>query len=201
MVVSMLAAPRIPSLENSKSLVHSSSVSLYAPVALNESESRRAMRANEFAGQERHLHCQRLIAMLLGVFILIGLHACSTERATNQVLPCGKSDASVKQTRSDSSSVSWPLCGVLTQKGYGESGSLSFVVPHDLRRQELTRYEVRDSTSDPAPLSVYAGWWLCVLRGAILSAPGSDSGRTGTYGAIEVFEYEIDQTNAERGQN
>ena len=57
--------------------------------------------------------------------------------------------------------------------------------------------DVVNKTRHPAPLVVYAGWWMCVTAGKIVAAPGDDYGQ---YGTIEIADFTIDQYSPERGQ-
>jgi len=92
------------------------------------------------------------------------------------------------------------MCGVLTTQGYGPEGSLTFLVPSDSSGPEVARYEAIDATGQPAPLSVYAGWWVCVLRGRVLARPAPEETVGSPYGKLEVQEITVDQSTGERGQ-
>jgi hypothetical protein len=61
----------------------------------------------------------------------------------------------------------------------------------------VRRYDVVNRTQHPAPLVVYAGWWLCVTAGGVTAEPGAAYDEHGT---IEIADFTIDQSSAERGQ-
>ncbi len=93
----------------------------------------------------------------------------------------------------------WPMCGVLTEEGYGHEGELTFVVPGDLRQPRVRRYNIEDATEHVAPLSAYAGWWFCITRGTV-KKPETETELGTEYGLIAVEEFTIDQSTGERGQ-
>ena len=91
-----------------------------------------------------------------------------------------------------------PLCGVLIDRASTDDPDHTvFLVPVAPDGPAVRRYDVVNRTDHPAPLVVYAGWWLCVTEGHITAEPGADYEQLG---AIEIAAFTIDQYNAERGQ-
>ena len=75
-----------------------------------------------------------------------------------------------------------------------EREQLAFLVPGARDGAHVLRFVVYDETEHAAPLSVYAGWWFCATEGRVVSLPSEDQ-----YGVIQARDFEIDQTNGERG--
>lgn len=75
-------------------------------------------------------------------------------------------------------------------------GSLNLIVPESSGAPWVRRYAIEDARRTPAPLEVYAGWWVCVERGEVLARPIDPS----EYGRLRIESIVIDQSTGERGQ-
>lgn len=91
-----------------------------------------------------------------------------------------------------------PLCGVLIDRSAPDDPDhTGLLVPEAPDGPRVRRYDVVNRTQHPAPLVVYAGWWLCVTAGRVVAEPGAAYDELGT---IEISDFTIDQYSAERGQ-
>ncbi|MBK9035862.1 MAG: hypothetical protein IPL61_32205 [Myxococcales bacterium] len=91
-----------------------------------------------------------------------------------------------------------PVCGVLIDlASAADPDRTAFLWPTASDAPQVRRYNVVNKTRHPAPLVVYAGWWMCVTAGKIIAEPGDDYAQ---YGTIEIADFTIDQFSPERGQ-
>ncbi len=72
------------------------------------------------------------------------------------------------------------------------------LVPTELEADAVMRYDVLPAPELLPPLSVSAGWWVCVTEGEVLDQPVSASGEE--VGTIRIDALTSDRSNAERGQ-
>lgn len=102
---------------------------------------------------------------------------------------------SVTKTVGVEENSTFPLCGVLSDKGYA---LLSFLVPRSSDEVGVFRYEVVGYDKLFPPLEIDAGWWICVTKGKIVSAP--ETAHPDIYGKLRIIEYLSDESNGEKGQ-
>lgn len=106
----------------------------------------------------------------------------------------------------------FPICGVLTQKGYRVPEAKAqfkdrvvnavFVVPTSLRSPIVKRYQVVDNHHLPGFLEAHVNWWVCVIKGKLIKEAGSPPKINYSeveYGILQIDDFSVDMSNGERG--